>query len=182
MAAIERHSTRLMGFHLRQYRKAEGDETEMFSARIYLGDTEVGMARNGGTGGADFIDIGREHRAEWERLARYMEEHPVALKEDGTREEYVSGEEAALMILRDLHDAEQSLSRSRKYRSGLVGFAWERPFEGSGWWATAHVLLSAAAALTPEDTDQGLFRVLVLGRDNERFSREEAPLPQPGSR
>lgn len=37
MASITRHSTRLMGFHLRQYRKAEGDETEMFSARIYLG-------------------------------------------------------------------------------------------------------------------------------------------------
>ena len=39
--SITRHSTRLMGFHLREYRKAEGDETEMFSARIYRGETEV---------------------------------------------------------------------------------------------------------------------------------------------
>lgn len=177
MASITRHSTRLMGFHLRQYSKAEGDETEMFSARIYLGETEVGIARNGGTGGSDFIDIHAEHRAEWDRLSRYTDEHPIALKEDGTREEYVSGEEAALMILRDLHDAERSLSRSRKYRSGLVGFTWERPFEGSGWWATAHVLLSAAPAVAPEEAEQDLFRVLVLGSDNERFSREAAPLP-----
>lgn len=177
MAAIDRHGTRLMGFHLRDYRKAEGDETEMFSARIYLGEREVGIARNGGTGGPDFIDIRAEHRTAWERLARYMEEHPIALKEDGSREEYVSGEEAALMILRDLHDAERSLSRSRKYRSGLVGFAWERPFEGSGWWATAHVLLSAAPAVAPEEAERDLFRILVLGSDNERFSRETAPLP-----
>jgi hypothetical protein len=89
--------------------------------------------------------------------------------------EYVQGETAALMILRDLHDAEQGLCRSRKYHSGLVGFAWERPFEGSGWWATAHVLLSAAATVSADDADRDLFRVLVLGTDNARFSREEAP-------
>lgn len=177
MAKITRYTTRLMGFHLREYRKAEGDETEMFSARIYLGDTEVGIARNGGTGGPDMIDIRPAHREAWARLARYMEEHPVAVKEDGTRDEYVSGEEAALMILRDLHDAEQSLSRSRKYRSGLVAYTWERPFEGSSWWAEAHVLFSGAAAVSPEDADPGFFRILVLGRDNERFAREEAPLP-----
>ena len=182
MAAIERYSTRLMGFHLRDYRTAEGDETEMFSARIYQGETEVGSARNSGTGGPDFIDIRAAHRAEWERLARYMDEHPIAFREDGTREEYVSGEEAALMILRDLHDVERSLSRSRKYRSGLVGFAWERPFEGAGWWAAAQVLRSTAAAIRPEDADLGLFRILVLGTDNERFAREEAPLPAPGTR
>lgn len=177
MASITRHSTRLMGFHLRQYRMAEGDETEMFSARIYLGEAEVGVARNGGTGGPDMIDVWSPHREEWERLTRYMDEHPVAVDEDGTRHEYVSGEEAALRILRDLHDAEQSLSRSRKYHSGLIGFTWERPFEGYSWWATPHVLFSAAGAVSPEDADGGLFRILVLGRDNDRFAREEAPLP-----
>lgn len=177
MAAIDRHSTRLMGFHLRDYRAAEGDETEMFSARIYLGETEAGIARNDGGGGPDFIDICAGQRAEWARLARYMEEHPIALKADGTREEYVSGGEAAMMILRDLHDAERSLSRARKYRSGLMGFTWDRPFERGGWWATAHVLLSAAPAVTPEEARPGLFRILILGRDNERFSREAAPPP-----
>lgn len=177
MASITRHSTRLMGFHLRQYRKAEGDETEMFSARIYLGDKEAGSARNGGTGGPDMIDIWSPHREAWAGLTRYMEEHPIAANEDGTRNEYVSGNAAALMILRDLHDAEQSLSRSRKYHSGFVAYSWERPFEGSSWWATAHVLLSSAAAVSPEDADPGLFHVLILGADNERFAREEAPLP-----
>jgi hypothetical protein len=177
MARITRHSTRLMGFHLRQYRKAEGDETEMFSARIYLGETEAGIARNGGTGGPDMIDVWSPHREAWDRLARYLEEHPIAVEEDGTRDEYVSGEEAALMILRDLHDAEQSLSRSRKYHSGLVAYTWERPFEGSSWWATAHVLFSGAPEVSPNDADPGLFRILVLGVDNERFAREAAPLP-----
>jgi hypothetical protein len=174
MASTTRHSTRLMGFHLRAYRKAEGDETEMFSARIHRGETEVGIARNGGTGGPDRIDICSPHREAWEGLARYMDEHPIAVRDDGTRDEYVSGEEAALMIL---HDAEQSLFRSRKYHSGLVGYVWERPFEGSSWWATARVLLSAAARVSAEDADPGLRRILVLGTDNERFAREDAPLP-----
>lgn len=178
MASISRHSTRLMGFHLREYHRAEGDETEMFSARIFLAETEVGMARNGGTGGPDRIDIWSPHREAWERLARYMEENPVVVREDGMRDEYVSGEEAALMILRDLHDAEQSLVRSRKYHSGLVAYTWERPFEGSGWWATAHVLFSGAPAVSPGDVSPGLFRILVLGIDNDRFAREEAPLPR----
>jgi len=181
MASITPHSTRLMGFHLRQYRKAEGDETEMFSARIYLGNTEAGIARNGGTGGPDMIDIWSPHREAWERLARYMEEHPIAVNEDGTRDKYVSGEEAALMILRDLHDAEQSLSHTRKYHSGLVAYTWELPFEGSSLWATGHVLFSGAAVVSSDDADPGLFRILVLGRDNERFAREEAPLPGPAT-
>jgi hypothetical protein len=181
MASITRHRTRLMGFHLREYRKAEGDETEMYSARIYLGETEVGLARNGGTGGPDRIDVWAPHREAWERLIRYMDEHPIAVRDDGTRDEYVSGEEAALMVLRDLYEAEQSLSRSRKYHSGLVGFAWQRPFEGSSWWATAHVLLSPSASVSPEEADPDLFRILVIGTNNERYAREEAPLPGRGA-
>lgn len=178
MASITRHSTRLMGFHLREYRKAVGDETEMYSARIYLGETAIGVARNGGSGGPDRIEIGAPHREAWERLTRYMDAHPIAVHDDGAPDEYVSGEKAALIILRDLYDAERSLSRSRKYRSGLVGFTWRRPFERSSWWATAQLLFSTATALAPHDADADLFRILVLGIDNERFTREAAPLPR----
>ena len=182
MASVARHSTRLMGFHLREYRKAEGDETEMYSARIYLGETEIGIARNGGTGGPDRIDIWSPHREAWERLTRYMDAHPIAVREDGTEDEYVSGEEAALMILRDLYQAERSLSRSRKYHSGLLGFNWQRPFERSSWWATAHHIFSSAASVAPESADPDLFRILVIGIDNERYAREEAPVPGRGGR
>ena len=177
MASITRYSTRLMGFHLREYRKAEGDETEMFSARIYLGESEIGIARNEGTGGPDRIDIWSPHREVWERLTRYMGDHPIAVAADGTPDEYMSGEEAALMILRDLHDAELKLFRARKYRSGLVGYVWDRSLEDSSWWATAHVLLTAAASVGPADAERALFRILVLGTDNERFARADAPLP-----
>jgi hypothetical protein len=177
MAGITRYSTRLMGFHLRDFRSAEGDETEMFSARIYLGETEAGHARNSGDGGPDFIYIHSAHRDAWDRFVQYMDAHPMAVRDDGSSETYLDGEEAALMLLRVLHDAEQSLVRSRKYRSGLVEHTWERPFEGGGWWATAHVLLSGAAALPAEQATPGAFRVLLLGADNERFARGEAPPP-----
>lgn len=170
-----------MGFHLREYREAEGDETEMFSARIYQGDDEVGSARSSGMGAPVVIDIRPEYRWGWKRLTRYMEEHPVTLQEGGMRMRCLSADEAAMIILRDLHGAERSLSRSRKYRSGLVGYVWEQPFPGAGWWATAHLLFSAAEAVSAEDADRGLFRILVLGTDNEHFAREEAPLPASGT-
>ncbi|HKP75641.1 MAG TPA: hypothetical protein VJT67_08865 [Longimicrobiaceae bacterium] len=181
MADITRYSTRLMGFHLREYRSAEGDETEMFSARIYLGEAEAGMARNSGEGGPDHIYIHFAHRDAWDKFVQYMDEHPMAVREDGSSETYLDGEESALMLLRALHDAEQSLVRSRKYRSGLIQHVWERPFDGGGWWATAQVLLSAATTLPAEQADPGTFRVLLLGTDNERFAREEAPLPGRGA-
>jgi len=165
-----------MGFHLREYRRAVGDESEMYSARIFRGDAAAGFARNEGSGGPDILHIEPEHRAAWQVLTRYLEDHPIALREDGSREELVDGEQAALLILRDLHEAELSLSRSRKYRSGLVAFTWDRPLPGGGWWATTVVLLSPADEVTAADAAPHLFRVLVLGRDNDRFAREDAPL------
>lgn len=177
MARIPAHSTRLMGFHLRNFRSAEGDESEMFSARIYLGEQEIGFARNEGSGGPDLIHIDREHRPAWERLARYMDEHPMSVTDDGAPEMTMSGDEAAMIVLREIHHAEHDLSRSRKYRSGLLGFTWTEPFKGSGWWATATVLLTGAESVAPEDADPDVFWILVLGRDNERFARETAPPP-----
>jgi hypothetical protein len=178
MANVARHSSRLMGFHLRDYKRGDGDETEMFSARIFLHESEVGFARNGGDGGPDLIQIHPEHRDAWDRLVAYMDENPVAVREDGSRDEYLPSEEAARLVLRDLHDAERSLSRSRKHNSGLLGFTWEHLREGGGWWAIAVTLFTPATDVDPEAADPDLFRILVLGTDNPRFLRVEAPLPR----
>lgn len=178
MANVARHSSRLMGFHLRDYKRGDGDETEMFSAKIFLHESEVGFARNGGDGGPDLIYIQPEHRDAWNGLVAYMDENPVAVEEDGSRDEYLPGEEAARWVLRDLHDAERSLSRSRKYRAGLLAYTWEHLIDGGGWWATAVTLFTAASHVDPETADPELFRIMVLGTDNPRFSRAEAPLPR----
>lgn len=178
MANITRYSSRLMGFHLRDYKRGDGDETEMFSARIFLHESEVGFARNGGDGGPDLIHIHPEHRDAWDQLVAYMDENPVAVTEDGSRDEYLPSDEAARQVLRELHDAEQSLSRSRKHNSGLLAFTWEHLQEGGGWWAIAVTLFTPATEVDPEAAEPDLFRVLVLGTDNPRYSRTEAPLPR----
>ena len=177
MANIARHSSRLMGFHLRDYKRGDGDETEMFSARIFLHEIEAGFARNGGDGGPDLIYIQPEHRDAWNRLVAYMDENPVAMEEDGSRDEYLPGEEVARWVLRDLHDAERSLSRSRKYNSGLLAYTWEHLREG-GWWAIAVTLFTPATDVDPEGAHPDLFRILKLGIDNPCFVRAEAPLPR----
>lgn len=180
MAAIERHSTRIMGFHLRELQTARGDESEMYSAQIFHGDVKAGTARNEGNGGSDLVRIDPAHREAWERLVRYMEEHPLAVREDGSREEYHSGEEAATALLRDIHDADARLYRSRKFRSALLGYRWDKPFPSGGWWAEGRILFSPDSGI-PLDTVPGdLFHIVVIGADSARFARETAP-PVPGS-
>ena len=178
MAKIVRHSTRLMGFHVRDYKRGDGQETEMFTCRIFLNETEAGFARNGGDGGPDFIHIHPEHRAAWTLLVAYLDQHPTAVHDDGTRDEYLPGEEAARMVLRDLHEAEGSLSRSRKHRSGLLAYTWERPFAGGSWWANPVTLFTPAPHADPDAADADLFHILGLGTDNAGFIRPDAPLPR----
>lgn len=175
MAATQRHSTRMMGFHLRQLQTAQGDETEMYSAQIFRADMEAGTVRNDGGGGSDLVRIDPGHREAWGRLVRYMEEHPRAVREDGSREEYHSGEEAATALLRDIHDADARLFRSRRFRSALLGYRWEKPFPGSGWWAEGRILFSPDSAIEPETVPGDLFHMVVIGADNLRFARETAP-------
>jgi hypothetical protein len=167
-----------MGFHLRDYKRGDGDETEMFSARIFLHEIEAGFARNGGDGGPDLIQIHPEHHDAWNRLVAYMHENPIAVREDGSRDEYLPSEEAARRVLRDLHDAERSLFRSRKHNSGLLAFTWEHLREDGGWWAIPVTLFTPSRNVDAEAADPDLFRILVLGTDNPRFSRAEAPLPR----
>lgn len=175
MAAIHRHSTRMMGFHLRHLQAARGDETEMYNAQIFHGEVEAGTARNNGNGGSDLVQIGPEHREAWERLVRYMEEHPRAVREDGSREEHHSGEEAAIGLLRDMHDADARLFRSRKLSSALLGYRWDNPFPGGGWWTEGRILFSPDSVIPLDTLPSDLFHIVAIGADSLRFARETAP-------
>jgi hypothetical protein len=184
MASIQRYSTRLRGFHLRNYRVAGGEETEMFTAELYLHEERVGFIRNNGHGGPDFVEI-LARRKEWSAFAQYIHEHPMMLDEDEKPSQYVSADEDASAFLRAMAKIEDELRRSRKYHSGAMGHVWGSPYPGMEHWAVIDAVrffwgipgLDAETMLAEISPDT--FWIVILGRDNPEFLRAES-VPHPG--
>jgi hypothetical protein len=186
VSKIQRYSTRVRGFHLRNYHVAGREETEMFTAELYLDEERIGYVRNHGTGGPDLVDV-HTRRTEWQAFAEFIHRHPMMLDENGKPPDFGSPDEDASAFLRTMAKIEDDLRRSRKYRSGVMGHVWGDP-SGSAFQAVVDAvqIFWEVDGLDGETMVRELspttFWIVVLGRDNAEFLRPAAPHLRPAPR
>jgi len=176
LATLRWHSTRLMGFHVRNHNCADGAETPMYTATIYHDDKIIGFARNAGDGGEDLVQIHRQHRNLWATLENYIARHPFAVEGDGSPAEGYEQSAAIMALLRTMDSLERSLQRRRKYNSAFLAHKWATPSPSARRWVTPVEVFFASTSVHTDVLDPHLFWIIRVGVDNPHFERD-APYP-----